>query len=154
MTNAVREQRCFNHSVIKKRWPAGSDVMRRPLASLPGRPNPTDSGDAADLSNPQGYSGAAALLEFAKSTPLLISVAALLWVSRYFNEPRTQRSKAREMLDSPAISHQPKPLWFTRAALARRPSKTRRCLVNFRPRRRRPGSVRRAWRDRAPDRRA
>jgi hypothetical protein len=35
-----------------KRWPAGSDVMRRPLASLPGRPNPTDSGDAADLSIP------------------------------------------------------------------------------------------------------
>ena len=25
--------------------------MRRPLASLPARPNPTDSGDAADLSD-------------------------------------------------------------------------------------------------------
>src|SRR5215831_860120 len=28
--------------------------MRRPLAPLPGRPNPTDPGDAADLSIPQG----------------------------------------------------------------------------------------------------
>jgi hypothetical protein len=29
--------------------------MRRPLAPLPCRPNPTDPGDAADLSTPQGY---------------------------------------------------------------------------------------------------
>jgi hypothetical protein len=35
-----------------KRWPAGSGDMRRPLAPLPGRPNPTDPGDAADLSTP------------------------------------------------------------------------------------------------------
>lgn len=28
--------------------------MRRPLAPLPSRPNPTDPGDAADLSTPQG----------------------------------------------------------------------------------------------------
>ncbi len=35
-----------------KRWPAGSGVMRRPLAPLPSRPNPTDPGDAADLSIP------------------------------------------------------------------------------------------------------
>ncbi len=38
-----------------KRWPAGNGVMRRPLAPLPCRPNPTDPGDAADLSIPQGY---------------------------------------------------------------------------------------------------
>jgi large subunit ribosomal protein L33 len=37
------------------RWPAGTGVTRRPLAPLPCRPNPTDSGDAADLSKPQGY---------------------------------------------------------------------------------------------------
>ena len=29
-----------------------SKIMRRPLAPLPGRPNPTDPGDAADLSTP------------------------------------------------------------------------------------------------------
>jgi hypothetical protein len=29
--------------------------MRRPLVPLPNRPNPTDPGDAADLSIPQGY---------------------------------------------------------------------------------------------------
>ena len=29
--------------------------MRRPLAPPPCRPNPTDPGDAADLSIPQGY---------------------------------------------------------------------------------------------------
>ncbi len=34
------------------RWPAGNGVMRRPLAPLPCRPNPTDPGDAADLSIP------------------------------------------------------------------------------------------------------
>jgi hypothetical protein len=28
--------------------------MRRPLDPLPSRPNPTDPGDAADLSTPQG----------------------------------------------------------------------------------------------------
>src|SRR5262249_46229162 len=38
-----------------ERWPAGSGVMRRPLVPLPNRPNPTDPGDAADLSIPQGY---------------------------------------------------------------------------------------------------
>ena len=38
-----------------KRWPAGNGVMRRPLAPPPCRPNPTDPGDAADLSIPQGY---------------------------------------------------------------------------------------------------
>ena len=32
--------------------------MRRPLAPLPDRPNPTDPGDAADLSTPQGISKA------------------------------------------------------------------------------------------------
>jgi len=36
-------------------WPAGNGVMRRPLAPPPCRPNPTDPGDAADLSIPQGY---------------------------------------------------------------------------------------------------
>jgi hypothetical protein len=35
-----------------KRWPGGSGDMRRPLAPLPRRPNPTDPGDAADLSTP------------------------------------------------------------------------------------------------------
>jgi len=35
-------------------WPAGSGDMRRPLVPLAGRPNPTDPGDAADLSTPQG----------------------------------------------------------------------------------------------------
>jgi hypothetical protein len=30
--------------------------MRRPLAPFPCRPNPTDPGDAADLSIPAGYS--------------------------------------------------------------------------------------------------
>src|SRR6478735_4170223 len=39
----------------ENRWPAGSGVLRRPLLPLPGRPNPTDPGDAADLSIPQGY---------------------------------------------------------------------------------------------------
>src|SRR5208282_2026014 len=39
----------------QQRWPAGSGVMRRPLAPPPCRPNPTDPGDAADLSTPQGY---------------------------------------------------------------------------------------------------
>jgi hypothetical protein len=29
--------------------------MRRPLVPPPNRPNPTDPGDAADLSIPQGY---------------------------------------------------------------------------------------------------
>jgi hypothetical protein len=33
-------------------WPVGSGVMRRPLVPLPNRPNPTDPGDAADLSIP------------------------------------------------------------------------------------------------------
>src|SRR5262249_24434804 len=37
----------------ESRWPAGSGGMRRPLAPLPDRPNPTDPGDAADLSSPQ-----------------------------------------------------------------------------------------------------
>ena len=37
------------------RWPGGNGVMRRPLAPPPRRPNPTDPGDAADLSIPQGY---------------------------------------------------------------------------------------------------
>ena len=31
--------------------------MRRPLASLPARPNPTDPGDAADLSDRRVVSG-------------------------------------------------------------------------------------------------
>src|SRR5262249_42307838 len=39
----------------RKWWPAGNGVMRRPLAPPPCRPNPTDPGDAADLSIPQGY---------------------------------------------------------------------------------------------------
>jgi hypothetical protein len=34
------------------KWPVGSGVMRRPLVPLPNRPNPTDPGDAADLSTP------------------------------------------------------------------------------------------------------
>jgi hypothetical protein len=41
--------------VENQRWPAGSGVMRRPLVPLPNRPNPTDPGDAADLSIPQGF---------------------------------------------------------------------------------------------------
>jgi hypothetical protein len=36
----------------KSRWPAENGVMRRPLAPSPSRPNPTDPGDAADLSIP------------------------------------------------------------------------------------------------------
>jgi hypothetical protein len=38
--------------LARPRWPAGSGDMRRPLAPLPARPNPTDPGDAADLSTP------------------------------------------------------------------------------------------------------
>jgi hypothetical protein len=37
---------------VPTRWPVGSSFMRRPLAPLPNRPNPTDPGDAADLSTP------------------------------------------------------------------------------------------------------
>jgi len=37
-------------------WPAGSGDMRRPLTPLPDRPNPTDPGDAADLSFSAGHS--------------------------------------------------------------------------------------------------
>jgi hypothetical protein len=36
----------------EERWPAGNGIMRRPLEPLPDRPNPTDPGDAADLSTP------------------------------------------------------------------------------------------------------
>jgi hypothetical protein len=47
--------------------------MRRPLASLPGRSNPTVSGDAADLSIRRVILGAAAALPTVKPAPLLTS---------------------------------------------------------------------------------
>src|SRR4029077_8536574 len=52
---ATGEQRVMESARQTKWWPAGNGVMRRPLAPPPCRPNPTDPGDAADLSIPQGY---------------------------------------------------------------------------------------------------
>ena len=39
-------------AIVQRRWPAERGVMRRPLAPNSNRPNPTDPGDAADLSTP------------------------------------------------------------------------------------------------------
>ena len=47
-----RPSECRTLAANANWWPAGSGVMRRPLVPPPGRPNPTDPGDAADLSIP------------------------------------------------------------------------------------------------------
>ena len=51
------DRSALTRAFLAKWWPAGSGGMRRPLAPLPDRPNPTDPGDAADLSTPQGIAG-------------------------------------------------------------------------------------------------
>ena len=123
---------CFTGASVKACGRQGGrpdGVMRRPLAPLPCRPNPTDPGDAADLSTPQGYPNR---LSDAPRPP-----------RPFFGSPGR---RIAIIADYRRGTRLPQPYGINRqgcsggAAFTRRPA----------PR----GCGRRAWRDRAPGRRA